>query len=287
MASTTTPGTKEPGATTARVTTSTKGTTPPPPAGPKPIRRISPSGLPILRFYRTAVGKKWVMAITGVILMSFVLVHLIGNIKLFLSKEEINLYGEALRDMPGHLLPRTWLLWFFRLGLIAAFAFHIHSAVGLTVINRQARPGADRYKSRRDYVAADYASRTMRWTGVIVGLFVLFHLLDLTWGNANPEFLRGDPYNNLIYSMQRVPVAIVYILANIALGIHLYHGAWSMFQSMGINNPRTNSVRRWFATGFAALIMFGNLSFPIAVQLGLVDLECPHTEPATESCTSE
>jgi succinate dehydrogenase / fumarate reductase cytochrome b subunit len=287
MASTTTPGTKKPGAATAGITTTTKGTTPPPPTGPRPIRKISPSGLPILRFYRTAVGKKWVMAITGAILMSFVLVHLIGNIKLFLSKEEINLYGEALRDMPGHLLPRTWLLWFFRLGLIAAFALHIHSAIGLTVINRQARPGADRYKSRRDYVAADYASRTMRWTGVIVGLFILFHLMDLTWGNANPEFLRGDPYNNLVYSMQRVPVAIVYILANIALGIHLYHGAWSMFQSMGINNPRINNVRRWFATGFAALIMFGNLSFPIAVQLGLVDLDCPHTEPATESCTSE
>jgi succinate dehydrogenase / fumarate reductase cytochrome b subunit len=108
--------------------------------------------------------------------------------------------------------------------------------------------------------------------------------MDLTWGNANPEFLRGDPYNNLVYSMQRVPVAIVYILANIALGIHLYHGAWSMFQSMGINNPRINSVRRWFATGFAAVIMFGNLSFPIAVQLGLVDLECPHSEPATAAC---
>src|SRR3954464_12146836 len=116
-------------------------TTPPPPrAGPEPIGRKRPSGPPIIRFYRSAVGKKWVMAITGLMLMGFVLVHLIGNIKVYLSKEEINLYGEALRNMPGHLLPRTWLLWGFRIGLIAAFVFHLHSAYGLTMINRRARP---------------------------------------------------------------------------------------------------------------------------------------------------
>src|SRR5262245_13183849 len=165
----------------------------------EPIRKLPKSGPPLVRFYRTAVGKKWVMAITGVVLMSFVLVHLIGNIKLFLSKEEINLYGEALRDMPGHLLPRTWLLWTIRTGLIAAFVFHIHAAYGLTVINYKARPAAARYQSRRDYIAADFASRTMRWTGIIILLFLIFHLMDLTWGQANSEFVRGDPYNNLVY----------------------------------------------------------------------------------------
>jgi succinate dehydrogenase / fumarate reductase, cytochrome b subunit len=252
-----------------------------------PVRRVKRGGPPLVQFYRSAIGKKWVMGVTGAALMLFVLVHMIGNLKLFLSKEEINLYGEALRNMPGHILPRTWLLWFFRIGLIVSFALHIHAAAGLTVINRQARPGADRYQSKRDYVAADYASRTMRWTGVIVGLFIIFHLMDLTWGNANSQFLRGDPYNNLVYSLQRVPVAVVYALANIALGIHLYHGAWSMFQSMGINNPRYNGLRRWFATGFAAVIMVGNLSFPVAVQLGLVDLKCPHTQPTTEPCRNQ
>jgi len=263
-------------------------TTPPgtgataPPSQPKPIRR-KPLGGPLpVRFYRSAVGKKWVMAITGIVLMLFVLVHLIGNIKLFLSKEEINLYGEALRDMPGHLLPRTWLLWTIRVGLIAAFFFHIHAAYGLTRLNWAARP--ERYKSKRDYVAADFASRTMRWTGIIVGLYVIFHLADLTWGTANSEFVRGDPYNNLVYSLQRPVVAIFYALANIALGIHLYHGAWSIFQSMGINNPRINNARRAFAIGFAGLITAGNLSFPIAVQTHAVDLECPHTEPTTVPC---
>jgi succinate dehydrogenase / fumarate reductase cytochrome b subunit len=250
--------------------------------GPRPIRRTRPGGPLPVRFYRSAVGKKWVMAITGVILMSFVLVHLIGNIKLFLSKEEINLYGEALRDMPGHLLPRTWLLWGFRAGLIAAFFFHVHAAYGLTRINWAARP--DRYKSKRDYVAADFASRTMRWTGIIVGLYLIFHLADLTWGSANPEFVRGDPYNNLVYSLQRPVVAIAYAAANIALGIHLYHGGWSMFQTMGINNQRFNAARRAFAIGFAGFIALGNLSFPIAVQTHAVDLKCPHTIPTTAPC---
>jgi succinate dehydrogenase cytochrome b subunit len=261
-------------------------TTPPARTGgaAQPIRKIRPSGPPIVRFYRTAIGKKWVMAITGVILMLFVAGHLLGNIKLFLSKEELNLYGEALRDIPKHLLPRSWLLWAVRIGLITAFFFHIHAAYGLTRINWKARPAAAKYQSRRDYVAADFASRTMRWTGIIVGLFIIFHLADLTWGQANSEFVRGDPYNNLVYSLQRPVVAIAYAVAMIALGIHLYHGAWSLFQSMGINNPKFNKARRGFAIGFAALIMFGNLSFPIAVQAHWVELQCPHTLPTTAPC---
>jgi succinate dehydrogenase / fumarate reductase cytochrome b subunit len=250
----------------------------------EPIRPAPKRQLPWpVRFYRSSVGKKWVMGVTGIVLMSFVLVHMIGNLKLYLSKEEINLYGEALRDMPGHLLPRTWLLWGIRTGLIASFVFHIHSAYGLTVINRRARP--DRYQSKRDYVAANFASRTMRWTGIIVLLYQLFHLADLTWGAANPDFVRGDPYNNLVYSLQRPVIAGIYIVANIALGIHLFHGAWSMFQSLGLNNPKYNMAKRRFAQGFALVILVGNVSFPVAVQLHLVETQCPHTPP-TEPCKS-
>jgi succinate dehydrogenase / fumarate reductase cytochrome b subunit len=255
-------------------------TTTPPGTGKAPVRRVRHQGPAILRFYSTAVGKKWVMALTGVGLLGFVLAHMIGNLKLFLSKEEMNLYGEALRDLGGHLVPRTSLLWLLRIGLIAAFVLHIHAAASLTVANRKARPA--RYESKRDYVAADYASRTMRWTGVIVGLFVVFHLADLTWGNANPDFVRGDPYNNLVASFERTPVAIAYIVANVALAFHLYHGAWSMFQSMGINNPKYNGLRRTFAQGFAGLILIGNLSFPVTVQLGLVDQACPNDDPVAE-----
>jgi succinate dehydrogenase / fumarate reductase, cytochrome b subunit len=267
-------------ATTA--TPPTKPAKAPPVGAARPIRKRLSNGPPIVRFYRSAVGKKWVMAVTGVILMGFIITHLIGNLKFYLSKEEINLYGEALRDMPGHLLPRTFLLWTIRSVLIVAFALHLHAAYGLTVINRKARP--DRYQSKRDYVAADFASRTMRWTGIIVLLYLVFHLMDLTWGNANAQFVRGDPYNNLVYSLQRPAAAIAYGVANLALGFHLYHGAWSMFQSMGINNPRINKLRRSFAIGFAGLIVVGNLSFPILVQAKVMKLKCPHAPVATEPC---
>jgi succinate dehydrogenase / fumarate reductase, cytochrome b subunit len=271
-------------ATTTTPPASGGSATPPPRAGVAPVRERQTSGPPIVRFYRSAVGKKWVMAVTGIILLGFILAHMIGNLKLYLGKAEIDLYGEALRDMPGHLLPRTFLLWTIRTVLTLAFVFHIHSAIGLTVINRKARPAADRYQSKRDYVAADYASRTMRWTGIIILAFLVFHLMDLTWGNANPHFLRGDPYNNLVYSFRRPAVAGVYIVANLALALHLYHGVWSMFQSLGINNPRYNTLRRRFAQGFAALILVGNVSFPIAVQFHAVDLKCPGAKPPTAAC---
>jgi len=259
-------------------------TTPPPPTGTEPVRRVRRQGPAILRFYSTAVGKKWVMAVTGVGLMLYVLVHMIGNLKLFLSKEEMNLYGEALRDLGGNLVPRTSILWLLRVGLGAIFVLHILAAAQLTIANRRARPAA--YQSKRDYVATDYAARTMRWTGVIVALFVLFHLSDLTWGNANPNFVRGDPYNNLVGSFERVPVAIVYVVANLALALHLYHGAWSIFQSMGINNPRYNRMRRGVAVAFTGVVLAGNLTFPIAVQLGLVDQACPGSDPIAE-CDEE
>jgi succinate dehydrogenase / fumarate reductase, cytochrome b subunit len=250
----------------------------------EPIRRPPSKRLPWpIAFYRSTVGKKWVMAVSGIVLMLFVLGHMIGNLKLYLGKQEINLYGEALRNIPTHLLPRTWLLWGVRIGLITAFVFHIHSAASLTITNRKARPM--RYRSKRDYVAANFASRTMRWTGVIILLFVLFHLADLTWGAANPNFVRGDPYNNLIYSLQRPAVAAIYMVAMIALAIHLSHGAWSMFQSLGLNNPRYNVAKRRFAQAFAAVILVGNLSFPIAIQLHLVEPKCPDAPP-TLSCST-
>ncbi len=199
-----------------------------------------------LVFYRSAVGKKWVMAVTGIMLLGFVLVHMLGNLKMYLGEEEIDKYGLALRHLGGDLVPQTHLLWILRIGLIAAFALHIHAAWSLTLINRRARPVG--YQSPRHYIAANYAARTMRWSGVIVGLFLLYHLMDLTWGWANPDFIDGQPYHNVVQSFQRWPVALVYIAANLALGLHLYHGAWSMFQSLGANSPRINRARRWFAS---------------------------------------
>jgi succinate dehydrogenase / fumarate reductase, cytochrome b subunit len=136
----------------------------------------------------------------------------------------------------------THLLWILRAGLLGAVLLHIHAAYGLTVMNRKARPV--KYQSARDYEIANFASRTMRWTGIIVLLFILWHLADLTFGWVNPDFEYGEVYRNVDASLSRIPVAILYIVANIALGIHLFHGTWSLFQSMGWNNPKFNQWRR-------------------------------------------
>ncbi len=242
---------------------------------PRRVRRSAPSSgvgrdrTPwALELYRSALGKKYVLAVTGMVLMGYVLLHMIGNLKLYLGAESLNRYGEWLRDFGEPAVPREVLLWIARSALIAAVALHIHAAYALTVINRHARP--ERYRSKRDYVAADFASRTMRWSGVIVGLFVVFHLLDLTWGTANPGFVEGDVYRNVVESFKRWPIALVYLIANLALGLHLYHGAWSLFQSMGWSNARFNHWRRYFSVTFATVVTVGNVSFPIAVLTGLV-----------------
>ncbi|MDJ0664003.1 MAG: succinate dehydrogenase cytochrome b subunit [Acidimicrobiia bacterium] len=223
----------------------------------------------ILELYRSDVAKKWIMAISGVILLGYIAAHMMGNMKIYFGPEEINHYGEALRELGGDLVPKTHLLWIMRIGLTAAFAIHIHAAYSLTRKNLQAR-GRVRYDVPREYLAANYASRTMRWSGVIVLFFVLFHLADLTWGTTNPDFIRGDVYNNMIASFERVPVAILYIVANLALGLHILHGVWSLFQSIGANNRVYNKWRRYLAWGFTAVIVVGNLSFPIAIQLGII-----------------
>ena len=232
---------------------------------PVPAKREPPV---LLSFWRSAIGKKWLMALSGIALLGFVLVHMIGNLKVFLGEEHLNDYAEWLRDLGEPALPRTVLLWSVRLGLIAAFAIHIVAAAQLTRMNHRARPV--RYRSHRDYVAANFASRTMRWTGIIVALFVILHLLDLTWGTVNPHFVRGDAYDNLFNSFEREPVAVAYIVAMLALGFHIFHGAWSMFQSLGLNNPRFNAWRRYFAVGFAALITVGNISMPLLITTGVV-----------------
>jgi len=221
-----------------------------------------------VEFYRSALGKKYVMAITGIMLMGFVFAHMVGNLKMFIGPEDFNHYGEFLRELLVPIVPRTVALWGLRLGLIAAFALHIHSAYSLTRMNHAAREM--KYQSKRDYIAANFASRTMRQTGIIFGIFLIWHLFDLTFTGTGYHYVRGLPYENVANSLGRPLVAILYMIGSIALGIHLFHGAWSLFQSMGWNNPRFNSWRRNFAVGFAVIVTAGNLSFPIAVLAGVV-----------------
>ena len=233
--------------------------------------RTKTKGIWIVDLYRSPVGKKYAMAISGIVLLGFVVAHMIGNLHLYQSAQEMNHYGEFLRDFGEPIFPRTWFLWIFlRLPLAAAFAVHIHAAYSLTYVNAKARP--DKYQQPRQWLAANYASRTMRWSGTIVLLFLVWHLADLTWGLAfvNPDFQLGMPYENLVASLSRVGVAAIYIVANIALGLHIFHGAWSLFQSIGVNNPRFNRWRRWLAQGLATIIVLGNVAFPLLIVTGVV-----------------
>jgi len=215
------------------------------------------------------------MALTGIGIIGFVLAHMIGNWKIFLPDvdgiPDIDIYAHALRELFVPFIPEHVTLWILRTGLIVAFLLHIHAAYALTVMNHRARP--EDYHGPRTYVAANYASRTMRWSGVIFAAFLLFHLADLTWGisPAAPDtWERGAVYANFIATFSRVPVTVFYVIAMVLLGLHLYHGAWSMFQSLGINHPRFNTARRYFAIGLAALVIVGNAIMPLAVLFGFV-----------------
>lgn len=218
-------------------------------------------------FYRSAIGKKAVMAVTGLILFGWIFAHMVGNLKLYMGPEHLNEYAHFLRTMFGPAVPETGMLWVSRIVLLVAVIFHIHSAYALTMMNRQARPVG--YRDRQ-YAKASYASRTMRWGGVIILLFVIYHLLHLTTGQAHHDFVPGDVYHNVVSGFRIWWVAAVYIIANLALGLHLYHGVWSMFSSLGVTHKRFENWRRMFATAFAVLITAGNLSFPLSVLLGLV-----------------
>ncbi len=242
------------------------------PLRPKRAERPFP-----LNVYQTAVGKKWVMAVTGIMLLGFVLFHMLGNLKLYLGvvthngapAYDVNIYAEWLRDLLVPFLPRTVTLWLLRAGLIGAFALHIHAMYSLSMINLGAN---QKYASKRDWNAANAASRSMRYTGIVVLAYLVFHLVDLTWGKTGYDYQRGEVYQNVVASMQRPVVAAVYIVANALLAVHIFHGAYSMFQSLGISNPAYNRLRKGFAATVAAVILIGNVSFPIAVLTHVIKL---------------
>jgi succinate dehydrogenase / fumarate reductase cytochrome b subunit len=236
--------------------------------------------------YRSAVGKKAVMAVSGIILFGFIVLHLIGNLKLYEpgmysgslcqgglpcdpsgKAHYLDAYGFFLRHVGEPALPAQGALWIVRAVLVVAVILHIGSAWQLTLMARAARPRAYSNAPRRH---TTYASRTMRWGGVIILLFIVYHLLDFTAGVVNPGFQEGAVHRNVMASFSVWYVALFYILAQVALGFHLYHGLWSLFQSLGWNHPRFNPWRSGFAHAFAWIITLGNISFPLAVLTGLV-----------------
>jgi succinate dehydrogenase / fumarate reductase cytochrome b subunit len=218
-------------------------------------------------FYRTTVGKKAVMALTGIILFGYVLAHMAGNLKLYQGREGLNEYANWLREMGTPAFPHSGPLWSVRVVLLAALVLHVVASVQLTRSNWQARPEG---YARRQWVQTNFASRTMRWTGWLLAAFVVFHLLHLTFGTAHHDFNSHDVYHNVVSGFQRWWVSGIYIVAQLALGLHLYHGLWSLFQSLGWNHPRFNHWRRPLATLLMVVIVLGNLSLPLAVLTGLV-----------------
>lgn len=222
----------------------------------------------LFSLYRSDVGKKAIMAVTGVVLFGFVLVHMLGNFKLYQGPEKLNAYADWLREVGSPALPHSGLLWIARLVLLGAVLLHVTTATQLTLRNLRARP--QRYR-QRVAIQSTFAARTVRWSGVLIALYVLYHLAHLTWGSAHPSFVPGDVYGNLVAGFQVWWVSLIYVVAQIALGFHLYHGLWSLFQTLGWwQGEGEKDWRRHFALVFAWVVTLGNLSFPLAVLSGVV-----------------
>src|SRR4051812_7381360 len=180
----------------------------------------------INRFYDSTIGKKAVMAVSGLILFGFLIAHMAGNLQFFLGETVMNHYAETLHATPE-------LLWTARIILLVSVVLHIWSSISLALLKKQARPVA---YVKRGNVQASVASRTMMWSGPVVLAFIIFHLLHLTTGTVHPNFVPLHAYENLINGLKVVPVAIFYIVAMILVGLHLAHGIWSMFQSLGLSH---------------------------------------------------
>ncbi len=225
------------------------------------------------RFLGSSIGKKVVMAVTGLALFGFVIAHMLGNLLVFLGPEALNGYAESLRHYPA-------LLWAARIGLLAAAALHVWAAYSLTLMNRAARPEGYREKEHRE---STYASRTMRWSGVFLLLFVVYHLMHMTWGNAHPDFIHGEVYHNFVVGFRQVLATIVYVVAMLALGLHLYHGVWSLLQTLGLSHPRYNHFLHAFASLITAIVVIGNISMPVAVLAGLLEHPAPEVPSRAEA----
>ncbi|HET7296597.1 MAG TPA: succinate dehydrogenase cytochrome b subunit [Gemmatimonadales bacterium] len=213
------------------------------------------------------VGQKIIMAVSGVVLFAFVVGHMLGNLKVFQGPEHFNAYAEGLRTVGAPFFARGQLLWLVRAALLVAVAAHLGAAIAVTRASWRARPVGYR---RLDPVETTYAARTMRWGGVIIVAYVAYHLLDLTFGAANPAFVRGDVYHNLVASLSRWPVAAGYVAAVSMVGLHIQHGLWSAFQTLGLNRPPTDRWRRAWAGLIAALVTAGYVAVPVAVLAGVV-----------------
>jgi succinate dehydrogenase / fumarate reductase cytochrome b subunit len=214
----------------------------------------------VARFYDSTIGKKAVMALTGLILFGYLVAHMLGNLQVFLGPQVINGYAETLHGNPP-------LLWGVRILLLVSVILHIWAALQLSSLKSAARPVA---YVKPGNVQASLASRTMMVSGPFIAIFVIGHLMHLTTGTIHPRFAELRPYENVVTGFSNPVASILYIVAMILVGFHLSHGVWSMFQSVGFSHPRYTPLIRKFAAVFSWILIAGFIAVPIAVLTGLV-----------------
>ena len=230
----------------------------------------------LVRGFKSSVGAKFVVAITGLLLIGFLLAHLLGNLQIFLGADALNSYAAKLQELGP-------LLWVARIGLLAIFVVHVSFALRLNWRNKRARPIA--YGVQKP-IKSTHASRSMASTGVVVLLFVIYHLMHFTLGVAiRPDFHaltdpsgRHDVYRMVVLGFQQPAIAMFYIVAMLGLGTHLFHGIGSFFQSIGWNGPRYRPLTVWLGRGLALAIVIGNIAMPLAALAGILELPAWHME---------
>jgi succinate dehydrogenase / fumarate reductase, cytochrome b subunit len=219
--------------------------------------------------WSSSVGKKILMAVSGLILYGFVVGHMVGNLKVYQGRAAFNHYAEGLRTFGAPFFGHGQLLWLVRGVLFLSLLIHLVAVFQLT---RQSKAARQHNYKKYDGLEFSYASRTMLWGGLLILAYVVYHLLHLTFGTVHPNFVPGDAYNNFVVGFQQWPASAAYIAAMIPLGLHMYHGFWSMLQTLGANNQKYNRLRRPTALTLSLLVVLINISFPVAVLLGWVTL---------------
>lgn len=214
----------------------------------------------IVALWQTAIGKKIAMAVSGVLLVLFLVSHMISNVTVFADPGHLDDYGRLLRSLGP-------LLWVARIGLLALAVVHVVAAWQLTRMAREARPAP---YARQERAVSTYAARTMRWGGVLLLVFIVFHLLHYTFGTIHPDFRHGEVGRNLIVGMRSTPVALFYAVSMVVLGLHLWHGTWSVFQTLGVNHPAWNRTRRVVTVLLAVLVAGGFFLIPLGALFGVL-----------------
>lgn len=215
----------------------------------------------------SSVGKKTIMAVSGLIMLAYLGVHMLGNLKIFFGSGEFNHYAHWLRILGEPFLHYEWALWIIRVVLVAAVVLHAVCAYQLSRRDIRARPDAYVHKKAR----ASYATRTMRWGGIILALFIVWHILDLTTGTVHTGgFQPGHPYQNVLDTFSTWYGNVIYIVAVLAVGLHVQHGFWSAAQTLGVGNATRDRVLKSLAVVVAVVLTVGFVSVPVAVMTGVV-----------------